>query len=52
MISDVCQKAINTNPDRTKVEDIHNQCSATLPSGEKCGCECHLDTILGVNGST
>ena len=37
MISDVCQKAINTNPDRTKVEDIHNQCSATLPSGEKCG---------------
>ena len=52
MISDICQKAINANPDMTKVEDIHNQCSAILPSGEKCDCECHLNTFLGVNGST
>ena len=37
MISDICQKATDKNPDRTKVEDMHNQCSGILPSGEKCG---------------
>ena len=30
MISDICQTAIDKNPDRTKVEDIHNQCSGIL----------------------
>ena len=52
MISDICQKAIDKDPDMTKVEDIHKQCSEILPSGEKCGCDCHLNTFLGVNGST
>ena len=37
MISDICQKAIDKDPDMTKVEDIHKQCSEILPSGEKCG---------------
>ena len=52
MISDICQTAIDKNPDRTKVEDIHNQCSGILSSGEKRGCDCHLNSFLGVNCST
>jgi hypothetical protein len=44
MISDICQRAINTNSDRTKVQDIHDECQKQMkanPGGEKCGCDCH-----------
>jgi hypothetical protein len=42
MISEICKQADARDPDRTKVQDMHDQCKEVMSNGERCDCYCHV----------